>query len=236
MNPTASITVIGNEILSGRTQDKNISFLTSALFDIGIETEEVHIIPDNIEKIASTVNHLRSHYSYVFTTGGLGPTHDDITVEGIAKAFDVDVIYHPDAVETLNNYYKEHITESRLRMARTPFGATLINNPVSAAPGFQMENVFTLAGVPNIAEAMFFSALPSLNKGSPIFQEHFDFYIGESLIANQLRMIQEEFPDVSIGSYPNFRGGKIGVTVISRGRNQETVLKSHKRISEIPIT
>lgn len=235
MHPTASIITIGNEILSGRTKDKNINFLTGALFDMGIETMEVRIIPDDIERIASTINILRRDHTYVFTTGGIGPTHDDITVEGVAKAFDVGVIYHPGAVTILHDYYKDQITEARLRMARTPNGATLIHNPVSGAPGFRMENVFTLAGVPNIAEAMFFSASSMINPGAPIFQESVDFHIGESLIAGKLRDIQEAFPDVSIGSYPNFREGKIGVSVIARSRNHTLAKEAAEKIREIEI-
>lgn len=220
-NPvTACVILIGNELLSGRTQDSNLQFIGQQLAAQGIRLKEARVIPDVPEVIVETVNSCRAMYDYVFTTGGIGPTHDDITTACVAKAFGKCVIRHPEAVAALSHHYREgELNEARLKMAEVPEGAALIPNPVSAAPGYVIENVYVLAGVPSIMQAMF-KAL-SLKGGAPIVSESLSAYITEGGIAAELEAIQNRFPEVDIGSYPFFRHGKVGTSLVGRSENPE---------------
>lgn len=222
-NPTAAIIIIGNEVLSGRTQDKNISFLATELEKLGITVSEVRIIRDEADTIAVHVNELRTKYTYVFTTGGIGPTHDDVTADGIAAAFCVSVEENAEALHILLNYYGDQINEGRRRMARMPKGAGLIANPISSAPGFFVENVYTFAGVPSIAQAMFFSIAGQLQKGTPIYMDSHIFETPESIVAIKLAEIQSRHQNVEIGSYPYFKAGQVGTTIIGRSRDENSL-------------
>lgn len=216
--PTAAVLVIGNEILSGRTQDVNLNAIAKRLGEIGVPVREARVVPDITEDIVAAVNALRARYTYVFTTGGIGPTHDDITVDAIAAAFGVDVIEHPDARAALVAHYGEDkLTPARLRMARTPKGATLILNPVSAAPGIKIDNVHILAGVPEIMRAMMEGIVATLRHGPALHSKTVSVSIGESLIAEGLGEIAARYPHIDIGSYPWARDGKFGTSLVSRG-------------------
>lgn len=233
---TAALLIIGDEILSGRTEDKNASYIARFLNEVGIILTEVRIIPDIADTIAENVNHLRGQYDYLFTTGGIGPTHDDITAPSIAQAFDVPLTIHPKAYETLLNYYgQENFTPARQRMARTPEGASLINNPVSLAPGFQLDNVFTLAGVPKIMQAMLEDVRPRLKGGTTITALDITLNVGESLIADYLASLQKENPTVSIGSYPFYGENRHGVQIVIRSSDPkaaETALQDLHNFAE----
>ncbi len=203
---TAAIVIIGNEILSGRTVDKNTSFLATWLGEKGVSVEEVRVIPDKEQVIIETVNELRRKFAYVFTTGGIGPTHDDITSESISKMFGQKYQYHPEAYKVLEDYYKnQDFNEGRKKMAKMPEHAKLIPNPKTFAAGFYFENVFVLPGVPSILQAM----LPSLEKiiksGKKILSISIDAKIRESLIADEMSIIQNNYNNVDIGSYPYFK-------------------------------
>jgi molybdenum cofactor synthesis domain-containing protein len=214
---SAGVIIIGNEILSGRTQDSNIGFIGRRLDELGIVLAEARIIPDLEEVIVETVNNLRPAHDYVFTTGGIGPTHDDITAMSIAKAFDVELERNSEAVIRLEKYYEPGgINEARLRMANIPVGAILINNPISGAPGFQMENVFVMAGVPSIMQLMFDGITDRLTGGAPILTASIATNIGEGALAEGLDEHQQLYPDIIIGSYPYFRSGKLGVNIVMR--------------------
>ena len=220
--PTACVLLIGNELLSGKTQDANLKFLATEMSKLGIRLEEARVIRDDIDAIVTAVNECRARYTYVFTTGGIGPTHDDITAEAIAKAFDVDLVVDPEAVVRLKHGGKE-LNEARLRMARVPEGALLIENPISAAPGFRIENVFVLAGVPPIAHAMFASLEPMLEQGRTIHSRSIDVLLREGDFALELEQIAREHPDVEIGSYPFARDGRYGASLVVRGTDLATV-------------
>ncbi|MDB2682900.1 molybdopterin-binding protein [Alphaproteobacteria bacterium] len=216
---TAAALVIGNEILSGRTQDKNINYIAEKLGDNGVRLMEVRIVPDIESMVVHAVNRLRVQYDYVFTTGGIGPTHDDITAECMAKAFEVDLVQNEDAYKILLGYYKDPkaLTEARLKMALMPEGAVLVDNPVSGAPGFRVENVYVMAGVPGIMQGMLDSILPTLKGGAVVLSESVELAFPESAIAEGLGVIQDRyFPDVEIGSYPQYREGKHAVSVVLR--------------------
>lgn len=216
--PTAAVLIIGNEILSGRTQDVNLNHIAEKLTLLGIRLMEARVVPDIQIEIIDAVRALSSRYSYVFTTGGIGPTHDDITVESIAAAFDRRVVVHPDARARLERHYgADKVTPGRLRMARVPEGAELIDNPVSAAPGIRIENVYIMAGVPAIARAMFDAIAPTLATGPAILARSVACKLGESLLADALAAIQDRHPDVDIGSYPWFKQGFFGVSLVARG-------------------
>src|ERR1700760_4699480 len=203
-NPAACLLVIGNEVLSGRTQDANIRFLAQGLGAIGIPLREVRVIPDVPETIVGTVNEVRAKFDHVFTTGGIGPTHDDITSECIAAAFGVPWEPHPEAWARMEKHYKPgEFNAARQRMATMPRGATLIDNPISIAPGFTIGNVHVMAGVPRIMQAMFDALAPSLNGGPPIVSRAVHAQgIAEGQIAEGLGLVQAAFPDVDLGSYP----------------------------------
>ncbi len=203
--PTAAILLIGDEILSGRTKDKNLGYIADYLVALGIDLREARVVPDVEAEIVAAVNALRARYTYVFTTGGIGPTHDDITADSIAKAFGVEISHHPEASEMLVAYFKElnrEPNEARMRMARIPHGASLIHNKVSRAPGFQLGNVFVMAGVPKIMQAMLDEVAPRLTKGVPMQSRKIEFQGGEGDVATPLGEIQSRHPQVVIGSYP----------------------------------
>lgn len=216
---TACVLIIGNEILSGRTRDSNFPYLARALNELGIQVQECRVIADVEAAIASAVNACRTRYDYVFTTGGIGPTHDDITVDSIAAAFGVKASHHPEAVKLLQAHYANsnvELNEARLRMARIPAGATLIDNPVSKAPGFRLDNVFVLAGVPAIARAMFDSITHELSGGAPLKSKTIATYLAEGTISKPLRALQAKFPDVQLGSYPFYRTSRFGTSIVAR--------------------
>jgi molybdenum cofactor synthesis domain-containing protein len=216
---TSAILVIGNEILSGRTRDANIQYLATELGKLGIRVMEARVIPDIEATIVATVNELRRKFDYVFTTGGIGPTHDDITADCIAKAFGVGIAEHPEAVRRMTKHYGDPalFTPARRRMARVPDGAVLVDNPVSVAPGFQMENVFTFAGIPKITEGMFQSMKHRLVGGDPVLARTVRTNLPEGIIAEPLGALQKRYDDIDIGSYPGFRNGKVSVSLVLRG-------------------
>ena len=221
---TAALLVIGDEILSGRTQDKNISQVALWLNDQGIRLAEVRVVPDDVGRIAEAVNALRAANDYVFTTGGIGPTHDDITVDAMAAAFEVPVVIHPAARKILEDYYRDRpggLTDARLRMARVPEGAELIANPYSGAPGVRMGNVFILAGVPDIAASMLEALSGKLEGGQPVVSVTVGARAPESEVADLLRETEEANPGVAIGSYPFFRDGRYGANFVIRSEDAE---------------
>jgi molybdenum cofactor synthesis domain-containing protein len=220
--PTAAVLLIGDEILSGRTKDKNLGFLADYLTALGIDLKEARIVADVEAEIVAAVNALRSRYTYVFTTGGIGPTHDDITADAMARAFGVPIGHDPEAVEILMAYFKANgrePNEARMRMARIPEGATLIANPVSAAPGFQIGNVFVMAGVPRIMNAMMDDVAPRLSRGVPMQSRSIEFLGGEGDAARPLGEIQKQFPAVVIGSYPFQTPEGFGTNLVLRSRD-----------------
>jgi molybdenum cofactor synthesis domain-containing protein len=212
--------IIGNEILSGRTQDENLRYVALGLNDVGVRLMEVRVIPDVPETIVGTVNAVRKAFDYVFTTGGIGPTHDDITSECIAKAFGVPWVRDPQAVAILEAYIPGGLNEARLRMATVPQGAELIQNQVSAAPGFRMENVYVMAGVPAVMKAMFDNVKRTLKGGAKMSSRSVRVELAEGMIADTLTRLQNENPDVEIGSYPAMRRGSFGVSVVIRGTDE----------------
>lgn len=221
---TACILIIGNEVLSGRTQDVNLSYLAGQLNELGIQVHEARVIPDIEQTIIDTLNEVRAKFDYVFTTGGIGPTHDDITSSCVAKAFGLEFGHNPEAVAILKTHYKpEDLNEARLRMAQTPKGAILIENPISKAPGFQVENVFVLAGVPKIAQAMFENLRDRLQGGVPVKSLTVSTNLPEGIIADALGEVQKKFNDIDIGSYPYFKDGKLGVSLVLRGIDENRV-------------
>ena len=208
---TAAVLVIGDEILSGRTKDKNIGYIADHCTAIGIQLKEVRIVPDEEAEIVGAINALRARYTYVFTTGGIGPTHDDITADCVAKAFGVPIDIDPRALALLKPYYERRgleITPGRLRMARIPAGADLVDNSISIAPGFMIGNVITMAGVPNIMQVMLDAVKPKLRTGRKMQSIAIDLNFPEGTIAELFGDHQKEFPDVPMGSYPTFRDNK----------------------------
>lgn len=203
---TAGILVIGDEILSGRTQDTNSAYIARWLGELGVRLREIRVVADVQADIVAALNALRGRYTYVFTTGGIGPTHDDITADAVAAAFDVPIDYHPQALAILGAQYKPgEFTEARKRMARIPEGADLIDNPVSKAPGFHIGNVFVLAGVPMIMQAMLDSLRHRVSGGAKLLSASVGGAVAEGLVAGPLGALQEKFPGVSFGSYPFYR-------------------------------
>lgn len=228
---TACVLIIGNEILSGRTQDANLQFLARGLNEIGIRLVEARVIPDVEGTIIRTVNECRRAFDYVFTTGGIGPTHDDITAVSIARAFGVALVRMPEAVALLEAQYgKDKLTEARLRMAETPEGSVLLDNPVTKAPGFQIGNVFVLPGVPRIMQAMFDCFRHRLKGGRPMLSTTVSGYTAESAIAAGLAAIQRRHPDLEIGSYPFRRDERGGTALVVRGENVEPIAEAAEEI------
>ncbi len=218
-NPTACVLVIGNEVLSGRTQDANIRFLAHGLGAIGMPLREVRVIPDVAQTIVGAVNECRARFNHVFTTGGIGPTHDDITSECVAAAFGVPWEPHPEAWARLDRHFKPgEFNPARQRMATMPRGATLIDNAVSIAPGFTIGNVHVMAGVPRIMQSMWAALAPTLQGGVPVQSRAVHvFGLGEGAIAAGLGAIQSQYPDVDLGSYPFYRMGGNGVALVAKG-------------------
>jgi molybdenum cofactor synthesis domain-containing protein len=222
--PTAAVLIIGNEILSGRTQDVNLNWIAAKLVARGIRLAEARVVPDIEDEIVAAVRALSDRYDYLFTTGGIGPTHDDITADSIGKAFGVPVIVHPEAKARLEAHYGVgNVSPARMRMARMPEGAALIDNPVSKAPGFRVRNVFIMAGVPAIMRAMLDSMIPTLAEGAPIHQRSIACHIAESVLAEPLGAIQDRHPEVDIGSYPWYRDGTSGVSLVARGTDADAL-------------
>lgn len=237
-NSTAALIIIGNEILSGRTQDKNITFLATNLNECGIPLREVRVIPDIESVIIDTVNSMRSQFTYLFTTGGIGPTHDDITSASIAKAFGVVLYRHPEAEAALRAHYSaDMINDARLKMADVPKGANLIVNDVSAAPGFSMENVYVMAGVPRIMQAMFTALKPSLSGGSRMYSTSVTTDLPEGTLAAPLAAIQHEYSDTEIGSYPIYKQGGFFTSLVVRSgdpkRNEQALDAVQIMISQL---
>jgi len=227
----AGIIIIGNEILSGRTQDTNTSTLSIWLNSLGIKVQEVRVIPDTEETIIKTVNEFRKKYNYIFTTGGIGPTHDDITASSVSKAFNLTYGPHKEAMSILEKYYKPgEFNEGRKKMACMPTDANLILNPTSGAPGFNVENVFCLPGVPSILKSMIGGISHKLIGGNPILSKTINLRTVESEIAKSLSEVQTKNKDVDIGSYPFFRAGKLGVAIVLRSSDQNKIDKCNLEI------
>lgn len=229
--PTACVIIIGNEILSGRTQDVNLSYIGKRCDELGILLMETRIIPDVEQTIITTVNECHARFSYIFTTGGIGPTHDDITSASVARAFALPLERNAAAVEAMDKYYEAgKLNEARLKMADVPETAILIDNPISGAPGFQLDNVFVLPGVPIIMQAMFEGIVDRLVGGSAMLTLSIATDLTEGTLAEGLGLIQERYANISIGSYPYFKQGKIGVNVVSRGTERESLDRLRKEL------
>lgn len=221
---TAGALAIGDELLSGRTRDKNIGHLANALTQQGIDLKEVRIVSDEQEEIVAALNAMRNRYTYVFTSGGIGPTHDDITADAIAAAFSISIDHDPRAMKILTQHYKDRdmeFTPARQRMARLPEGADLIDNPVSVAPGFKLQNVHVMAGVPSVFQAMLENVLPTLEGGTKMLSETIHCPFGEGTIGDRLGEIQKAHPETSIGSYPKYDGEKFFTQIVVRARNAD---------------
>lgn len=220
---TAALAIIGDEILSGRTQDKNVAQIAQWLNVQGIRLAEVRVVPDIEEKIVKAVNELRAENDYLFTTGGIGPTHDDITVDAIAAALQVPVVEHPDARAMLERYYAKiggELTEARLRMARVPAGADLISNPVSGAPGIQVENIYIMAGIPHITAGMLEGLTGTLEGGAPLVSKTVGAFSPESEVSEILKAVLKQFEGIAVGSYPFFKEGKVGSNFVIRAEDE----------------
>ena len=234
---TAAMLVIGDEILSGRTKDRNIGHLADIMTAIGVDLSEVRIVPDVEDEIVAAVNALRQRYDYVFTSGGIGPTHDDITADAIARAFGVPCEYDARALKLLEESYAKRgieFTEARKRMARMPRGAEHIDNPVSAAPGFRIGNVHVMAGVPSIFQAMLDNVVPTLRTGTKLLSATVECPFGEGLIGSALAEIQKAHPDTIIGSYPKYLDGAFWTELVVRARS-EAALESARRNVEAMV-
>ena len=235
-NPTAAMLVIGDEILSGRTRDSNMHFLAGELTRHGIRLTEVRVVADDKAAIIAAVNALRADYDTVFTSGGIGPTHDDITADAIAAAFGVGIHHRPDAMALLQAHYDRaglEFNEARRRMARIPDGATLIDNPVSTAPGFSLGNVHVMAGVPKIFEAMVASVMPHLTGGDPLLSQSLRVERGEGDIAQSFGALASEFPDLSMGSYPFIQNGAHGTNLVIRGTDPARIDAAMTRLAAL---
>lgn len=231
---TAALVVIGDEILSGRTHDKNIGQIASWLQVQGIRLSEVRVVPDVEDRIVEAVNALRIAHDYLFTTGGIGPTHDDITVDAVAKALGVPVVVHPEARRILAEYYESRggLTEARLRMARVPQGADLIPNRMSGAPGIKIDNVHLMAGVPHITAQMLDALTGTLEGGAPLLTETLGSWVAESEVADLLREVEKAHPAAQIGSYPFFREGRVGANFVIRSTDAGKLASCVDTLSE----
>jgi molybdenum cofactor synthesis domain-containing protein len=230
----AALIIIGNEILSGRTKDKNLAYLAEWLNEIGIQLYEVRVIRDDEKEIIDCVNLLRKKFDYVFTTGGIGPTHDDITTESIAKAFDVELETNPEALKILQGYYKKgDLNEARLKMTLLPKGAELVENPVTKAPGFKMDNVFVMAGIPSIMQGMLEGARVFLETGTKMSSKSIDVFMPESFVATELSQIQDNYLNVEIGSYPFNKDGKFGTSLVMRSTDLVALDRCEIEVAEM---
>lgn len=235
-NPTAAMLVIGDEILSGRTRDSNMHYLAQELTKIGVSLTEVRMVVDDTNAIVDAVNALRANYDTVVTSGGIGPTHDDITADAIAQAFGAHIDVRDDARALLAAHYErqgQEFNTARQRMARIPEGAVLIDNPVSIAPGFSMENVHVMAGVPSVFQAMVASLLPQLSGGAPLLSQTLRINRGEGDIAGPLADLAAQFPELSIGSYPFVRDGVFGANIVIRGDDAGQVDMAMTRLADL---
>ena len=231
---TSAILIIGNEILSGRTVDKNTSFISKWLGDLGISVEEVKIIPDKEDVIISSLNELRKKYQYVFTTGGIGPTHDDITSESVAKTFGKKYEYNKEAYAILEKYYaNSDFNEGRKKMAKMPEGSTLIYNEQGSAPAFYIENVFVLPGIPSYVQSMILPLRNVLISGKKIISVSCDVKVRESSIAIELSGIQDKYLEIDIGSYPYSKEGEFGTVLVMRGIDKVEIFKCKHEIEEM---
>ena len=227
----AAIIIIGNEILSGRTQDVNVVAISNWLNELGVKLEEVRIISDIEGSIVKTINDVRKKFNYVFTTGGIGPTHDDITSKSIAKAFNLSYGYHKEAYEILEKYYgKSEFNEGRKKMAKLPAKALLILNPTSGAPGFIVDNVYCLPGVPSILKSMLGGLNDKIKGGKKILSKTMNLRTVESEISKSLERVQNKFKDIEIGSYPFFKQGKVGVSIVIRSTEEKLISICYKDI------
>lgn len=225
----AALIIIGDEILSGRTEDKNINYIAKNLSSMGINLCEVRIIPDLKEEISQNIINLSDKYDYVFTSGGIGPTHDDITSESVANAFNVDLELNKEAERILHDHYGVEINEARLKMAKIPMGAKLLDNPISSAPGFRIKNVFVMAGIPEIFQAMFNAAKKELVGGKETKSKEITINLTESVIAKDLELLQKKYPQVVMGSYP-FKGG---TSLVFRSKNYKDLESSYQEMKDI---
>ena len=235
-NPTAAMLVIGDEILSGRTRDSNLHYIACELTKHGITLAEARVVADDHAEIVAAVNALRTKYDHLFTSGGIGPTHDDITADAIAAAFQTPISHRADAMALMAAHYERQslpFNEARQRMARIPDGAVLIENPVSIAPGFTLENVHVMAGVPKIFEAMLASVLPTLTGGPPLLSQNLRVLCGEGEIAADFGALAAEFPDLSMGSYPFTQNGAYGTNLVIRGTDPGQVSAAMLRLTEL---
>ena len=233
---SVAILIIGNEILSGRTKDLNGNYLAVKLLNLGISVHQIRIVPDEKKEIVGALNALKIKYTYVFTSGGIGPTHDDITADSVAEAFSVPLLLNEKAREMLASHYangKDDLNKARLRMARIPAGATLIDNPISKAPGFRIGNVFVLAGVPRIFQAMADSILTNLDSGDPIISKTITISKPEGTIAEKLAEIASSFPEVSIGSYPFNINGDLGTNLVVMHEDAALIRKVVAQLSKM---
>ena len=227
----AAIIIIGNEILSGRTQDVNVVTISLWLNELGVKLDEVRVIPDIENSIIRTINEVRKKFKYIFTSGGIGPTHDDITSQSIAKAFNMKYGYHKEAYVILEKYYgKEKFSSGRKKMAKIPIKASLILNPSSGAPGFIVENVYCLPGVPSILKSMLGGLNNKIIGGKKIINKTLSLKTVESEISVPLAKVQKKYKNVEIGSYPFFKQGKLGVSLVLRSNNSKLIEKSKKEI------
>ena len=234
---TAALIIIGNEILSGRIQDANLSYIATKLNDeAGIRLAEVRVVPDIEGEIVEAVNAMRVKHDYVFTTGGIGPTHDDITAESVAKAFGRKLIRHPEAYRRLVAQFEARgmeINDARLRMTNTPEGATLVENGISVAPGFQVDNVYVMAGVPQVAHAMIDWLAPRLEGGKPVRTKTLVCSLGEGNMAASLSDIQDRYSEIDIGSYPFYETGNYGTSIVLRHTDEEILEKAGAEVAEL---
>lgn len=231
---TACVLIIGNEILSGRTQDANLSFLARGLNEVGIRVREARVIADDLDAIATTLNAVRGSFDHVFTTGGIGPTHDDITAQSVAVAFGVPLILHPEAKRLLETHYPPgQLNQARLRMAMVPEGAVLLPNPISRAPGFQIGNVFVLPGVPSIMQGIFEQLKYRLRGGEKVLSRSVSCQLSEGALARDLGEFQARYPDLEIGSYPYFRRGDFGVTLVLRGTDNARLADAMDQVKSL---
>tara|TARA_A100001037_G_C15123093_1_gene624862 strand:+ start:1257 stop:2042 length:786 start_codon:yes stop_codon:yes gene_type:complete len=233
---TAAVLIIGNEILSGRTKDANLSFLGTELNLLGIQLLEARVVADIESDIIDALEACRARYDYVFTTGGIGPTHDDITAACVAKAFGQKLIRHPEAERILRERMSQmevEVTEARLKMAETPEHAELVDNPISGAPGFRVENVFVMAGIPRVMQAMFEAAKPHLKRGITLQSVTVGSFVPEGTIATELSLLQDAYSDIDIGSYPFFFDGKPGANLVLRGPEQARLDEAAEQVGDL---
>jgi molybdenum cofactor synthesis domain-containing protein len=233
---TAAVIIIGDEILSGRTKDENLSFLAAALNEAGVQLREARVVADVEGEIVAAVNDLRARFDYVFTTGGIGPTHDDITADSIGAAFGLAVEHNPAAVEILKAHYAHtgaELNPARMRMARAPVGAALVENPVSKAPGFRVENVYVLAGIPSVCQAMFHSLKHELAGGDPVRSIAIAVHLAEGTLAKGLSALQDKYSDVGLGSYPFYREGRFGASIVARSQVPESLAAAADEIRQL---